>query len=260
MVGHSDQNYDGLFEKLVSILNKKKWSKNKKLKKLKEVIGDTQESDPVADANEAKFLYQIRKYMKKKKITKPYAKVQCSFTDVSTFRKNHRLDCERPTSPSACGAKGSFGYGPELMFAHAFPTLNSPYKNKKVGVVKVAEGGTRIYNNWSKEMDGIGINNWSALKGSIHAAKGTIEAFVWFQGENDAFSTNDVANYETRLKTFVKDVRSEIYQAAMDNGLNDKFKNKHSIPVVIVEIGCWLGCNSVKGQGIQAAQRAFVKG
>jgi len=253
MVGWSDENYEGLFTELVTILKQKEWSKNQKLTKMEEVINQTTESDPQASANEAKFLYKIRKYMKRKKFIKNYKKVVCSSTDPS--RLTNELDCERPISPTACGGSGN-QYGPELMFAHQFPKLKSPYKGRKIGIIKVAEGGTRIYNNWMKEMDGIGKNHWSLLSNAIHAAKGTIEAFIWFQGENDSFGTWDTENYLDNLQTFVADVRTEIFDASKNNG-STRFDSPSDIPVVIVELGCWIYCDG--NTGVTEAQRSFVE-
>ena len=142
------------------------------------------------------------------------------------------------------------------MFAHQFPKLKSPYKGRKIGIIKVAEGGTRIYNNWMKEMDGIGKNHWSLLSNAIHAAKGTIEAFIWFQGENDSFGTWDTENYLDNLQTFVADVRTEIFDASKNNG-STRFDSPSDIPVVIVELGCWIYCDG--NTGVTEAQRSFVE-
>ena len=48
---------------------------------------------------------------------------------------------------AACGSP----YGPELTFAHKIPKINSSLKEKLVGLIKVVQGGTEMFNDWSKE-------------------------------------------------------------------------------------------------------------
>jgi len=245
MVGNSNQNIEGLFDDLVDALNTKK-SKKKQINKMKKLIMETDAITTLTAKNEAKFMYDIKKYMKENKITQDHKKIICSFTNPN---EQSQLDCERPVSPEACGADD--GYGPELMFAHAFSKLKGPYKGKKVGVVKVAEGGTEISDNWMKGNNGVGKNHWQFLADTIKAAKGSIEAFVWFQGENDSFDDWNRDNYLTNLTEFVSDVRDEIFEVS-----TGKFSQPSDIPVIIVELGGWIYFDVSKT--VVEAQRTFV--
>ena len=89
---------------------------------------------------------------------------------------------------------------------------------------------------------------WPKLKDAITAAKGTIEAFVWFQGENDTFDDWNQNNYLDHLTEFVADVRNEIFV------MSEKFQSAEDVPVVIVELGAWR-----RGTIVIEAQRTFVK-
>jgi len=244
MVGHSNENFEGLFEDLVQVLNNGK-KKNKQINKMKNLIMETEVMNLQTAKNEAKFIYGLKKYMGKDKITKGHKKIVCSFTNPN---EQSQLDCERPVSPDACGNS----YGPELMFAHAFSKLKGPYRNKKIGIVKVAEGGTEISANWMKGNEGVGKNHWRFLVDAIKGAKGSIEAFVWFQGENDSFDEWNKENYLTNLTTFVSDVRDEIFKVSTKN-----FNSASDIPVIIVEMGCWIYCDV--DTAVTEAQRAFVE-
>jgi len=257
MVGHPDENYEGegdenLFSKLVDIMNSNFNSGNKKKKMIKEMkkeIEKTGECDENCVKNEAKFTYKLKKYMKNK-IKKDHKKIVCSFTDPS---RQSKLDCERPVSPTACGGGDGKQFGPELMFAHHFTSLKTPYKGEKVGIVKVAEGGTNINSNWMKDNDGGEKNHWQLLVDAIDASKGSIEAFVWFQGENDSFDEDNYDNYFDNLTKFVSDVRSEIFKGS------NKFTAASDIPVIIVELGCWIYCSDDISNKVIEAQREFVE-
>lgn len=68
----------------------------------------------------------------------------------------------------------------------------------------------------------------------ISASNGSIEAFVWFQGEIDSFEVKDKENYQENLINFVADVRNEIFNSSI------KFQKYSDVPVVIVELGNWI--------------------
>jgi hypothetical protein len=264
------------------------------------------------------------------RILQPHSSVVCSLTvpDEHTEQQQQQLpqslDCERPVTPTACGSNHE-GFGPELMFAHAFLSSSSssssttheaaaedpdtedvnrytnPYNSKQqkekntndstttqLGIVKVGKGGSRIQQwlntvtetqqeqRWrtqelhemhgghsdsddngdgdtSRDTETVEEDNyWSLLRESIHAAAGTIEAFVWFQGESEQLlfgnqktseeeeldpesaatkdpnpddADPDVESiYYHRLSKLVADVRQEIYTAYVIN--KTKTKNK----------------------------------
>ncbi|MGK3757790.1 MAG: hypothetical protein ACI8RD_010104 [Bacillariaceae sp.] len=227
-------------------------------------------------------------------ISNPNPNVVCSLTVPSTMTSTS-LDCERPVSPTACGHYNE-NFGPELMFSHTFTTLyDSPYYNSnKLGIVKVGQGGTQIQ-QWLKKDDKkkkrildidttkkneiIELDNyWLTLRDSIRAAAGTIEAFVWFQGENEdvglisSTATEDM--YYKRLQKLVSDVRGEIFMAYTNNQDKNnnskmilKFEKPKDIPVVIIELGsCFAEAAAIitEEEGYEfpgpiiAAQRKFV--
>jgi len=184
-------------------------------------------------------------------------------------------------------------------------------KNNKLGIVKVGQGGTQIQqwlNNDDKKKkkdkrkkkknrildDGVTAikkedeieivpqldNYWLTLRDSIRAAAGTIEAFVWFQGENEVLGLSSNADtkdtYYEQLQILVSDVRDEIFMAYKNNqDKNDnenrvlQFDTPNDIPVVIIELGSAFAKatraatdedEAVKFPGpIIAAQRKFVK-
>ncbi len=174
----------------------------------------------------------------------------CSYTNPQSMGR--RLDCERPITPDTCNANG---HGPELIFAHHFPTLETQYKGLDIGITKVAAGGTTI-SQWMKQNSADDNNYWNTLADAIHGSSGTMEAFVWFQGENDNFLEDEAekAMYQDRLTQFVSDVREEIFQTSSN------FQSKEDIPVVIVELGEWIREIGGSGEGsIIGAQRAFVE-
>lgn len=194
----------------------------------------------------------------------PHPSVYCSAVDP---RKSlTATPCERPVSPIACGGKGQ-NYGPELMFSHVFPTLDTKYKGMPFGITKVSPDGSYI-NEFIKD-SGTVRNFWESLKNNIHADHGTIEAFFWFQGEADYFpQTMEKDLYLERLTTLVADVREEIFLAhrirwGEAGSPTAKFESASDIPVVIVELGPWIGngVSAKRGEGVGdviRAQREYV--
>jgi len=251
MEGHTEMAKPGLFQELVDTLTSKD-SKTVKLNKMEGYIMLAKGSTEGSSKKEAKRMYHFKKIIKKDKFMKPYKKVVCSWTKpprLSTERSTE-LDCERPVSPTACGDK----YGPELMFAHVFPKKESPLKNKRIGIIKVASGGTKIYKHWMKSNDGEDANFWQTMVDAITASKGSIKAFVWFQGESDSFASWNKENYLDNLTIFIGDVRHEIHKSSSN------FESPADVPVIIVELGNWIYLGVDKDdKAVINAQRAFVK-
>ena len=139
-----------------------------------------------------------------------------------------------------------------------------------MGITKVAVGGSKI-SQWLRP-DGPEPadpgNYWFALQDAIDASHGTIEGFVWFQGESDHFpQQTSFVEYLDSLTTLVADVREEIFAAYQTrrskNNEKDRFAVKEDIPVVIVELGPWIGNDVSVSQGnapgnVIRAQREFV--
>lgn len=163
------------------------------------------------------------------------------------------LDCERPLSSTACGGNHQ-QYGPEFVFGHVFPKEKSPFRGQKISITKVAVGGTTI-SQWMKENRDEDDNYWYALVDAIKGSNGSMEAFVWFQGENEIFTANQGSDYLDNLRTFIADVRQEIF------GRSIQFESASDIPVIIVEMGYWIdnfGGGEI-GRDVINAQNAFVE-
>jgi len=179
----------------------------------------------------------------------PYPGAVCSFNDspLETLSTN-------------CGLP----FGLELTFARAArDTLKGP-----LSIVKVAEGGTRLYDAWlsksAAQLRGRPVGRlYQDLVDRIHAikdepasihdkcAEGPCEwaAFVWFQGENDVFDDDEVGaapaqEYEENLRRLIADVRLET--------------GAPKLPVVIVQIGYWAQSLD-NGMLVQAAQSNVVQ-
>jgi len=243
MVGYTEEAKEGLFDELVEVILRKGVNKKDKLEEMEGYLNMATRSEAGSSKMEAKEVYKLRKFIKRKNfMDEPYAEAVCSWTEPP-----NSLDCERPVSPTACGKN----FGPELMFAHAFQMQNTRLKNKKIGIVKVAKGGTTIRKNWMKVNVGEEENYWHSLVDAISASKGSIEAFVWFQGENDQFIDGGPESYLDNLNTFVADIREEIFKSS------DNFQIPEDIPVVICELGNWI-YNMDMMHTINNAQRTFV--
>jgi len=249
MEGWSNQALPGSFRDIVKIVNQKE-KKQKIRNRLKRHLNQAEDATDETSRNESRFLYSIRKHLKKRFMFFDHPSSTCSFT-VPTQAGTGNLDCERPVSETACGAY-QIGYGPEFMFGHMFPKKESPLEGKPIGIAKIAVGRTQIYENWMKENKDEAENYWYALVDVIKGAKGSLEGFVWFQGESDSFTEWNRANYLDNLMKFIADVRQEIYDASI---LNDKFSSPAHVPVVICELGKWI--YDIDTTVIEA-QRAFV--
>ncbi len=236
---------------MIKILNDSTYSGKVKRRKLRRLFNQALGSDPRSSKNEARIIFKMRRHLREDKILGNHPNSTCSFTFPIKMKS---LDCERPVTPIACG-NGHSEYGPEFMFSHVFPKLNSPFKHKPISITKVAVGGTQIYPRWMDDNKDNKNNYWNALVDAIKGAKGTIEAFVWFQGESDHFVGGDLEqrqHYFGNLTSFVADVRNEIYNVAPPS----KFMSPEDVPVIIVELGRWIW---KRGHEIISAQRAFVE-
>jgi len=248
MVGVSNQADPTQFDDIIDILNPDE-SEDKEVivENLKNKLFEAEAAVDTSCENMANILYDMRNFLTKKRMLIPSTDEGsvCSFTEGIL-----PLDCERPVSSTACGASNE-NFGPEFMFAHRFPKLTSPLQGQQISITKVAVGGTRIFPRWAKENAQLEGNYWNELARAIKASKGTIEAFVWFQGENDTFDVDASNHYLGNLTQFVSDVRAEIF---MYDDM-DKFASVDNIPVVIVELGMWR-----YGTKVIDAQREYVKG
>ena len=244
--GMSEHALPATFTTMIKIVNSKR-SEKKIKNRLKKLLIQGRASDEQGVENEVRFLYAMRKHLKKKSMFKSHPTSTCSFTMPNQALTN--LDCERPVSSTACGYGHSM-YGPEFSFSHVFPKLSSPLKGEAISITKVAVGGSSM-SQWVKENKDNDGNFWYALADAIKGANGNLEAFVWFQGENDMFLEEGAnLSYQEQLTQFVADVRQDIYDTS-----GDKFAAPADIPVIIVELGRWVWGI---GTEIITAQREFV--
>jgi hypothetical protein len=139
-------------------------------------------------------------------LTQPHPSVMCSLNGSKVAALN-----------TNCGSP----FGPELMMGHVLAkTLGSP-----TSLIKVAEGGTTLERHWRSPSRGepVGdqynllsarIKSLASKPAEIHpdcaSKKCRWAAFIYFQGENDAFDSDAAKAYESSLRALIKDVRSDI--------------------------------------------------
>jgi hypothetical protein len=119
------------------------------------------------------------------------------------------------------GASETSQFGPELGFGRRLTDLLSCASTTRVAVIKYANGGTNLENDWKAGGDATTAGDGpdyldfqqavsdglAALAGQYTGAVINIEGMIWMQGESDANNsyTND---YFSNLTNFVADVRS----------------------------------------------------
>ena len=152
--------------------------------------------------------------------------------------------------------------GPEHVFGRAL----SKAGHSSTSVIKVAVGGTSLYDDWrSPKMGGETSAKSQLLYAKLRARIQSLKsnptsvnpackaprtcqwsAFVWFQGESDTFNATHIAAYEQNLKNFIADVRADV--------------GSPTLPVVIVQIGSWAqSISGGQGKLVANAQTAIVK-
>ncbi|MCF7808824.1 MAG: T9SS type A sorting domain-containing protein [Candidatus Marinimicrobia bacterium] len=111
--------------------------------------------------------------------------------------------------------KGSeYYFGPEYMLARAMATSGI----NDLGVIKLAYGGTTLAQDWQKGntsteelyqlfLDQVGIATDSL---QIWGIEYEFIGMAWMQGESDAAYSDMATNYETNLRQFLQDVRSDL--------------------------------------------------
>ncbi len=284
--GFSEQALNGLFNMTIEIVNGKfqeplptnaverKERKKAIIAELRSAFGEAKGAKKGSSTYMARTIYKLAGRKKRwsvlnnNTILAPHPNVLCSFSNP---KANKTIDCERKISAidgETCGGRKNNFYGPELMFAHKFRKLKTKYKKKRFGITKVGVGGTKI-SAWLQN-SGSEPNYWFSLQDNIRADNGTIEAFFWFQGENDHFETPTPQDeYFESLKNLVNDVRGELFKAhrarwGEEGSPTARFKSHKHIPVVIFELGPWIGnkiaerqCGESPGSVI-LAQRQFV--
>lgn len=169
----------------------------------------------------------------------------CSFVDFNkTATPISRSGGSKPILWSAnCGM--SFGH--ELIFSK---TLEMNGVRRGFETVKVAEGGTRLYEGWCP---GEGLH-WEALQKSIRSRKGTGKnwrGFVWAQGEQEALDNIGDPYYLGNLTYLIARVRGEMFAASESRTWNCP----EEIPVIVSKVGFWP--QGPSSRHIRKAQQAY---
>ena len=185
-------------------------------------------------------------------LTTPNKQVFCSWNDSAIIPLN--------ATPVDTRTRCSNTAGPELVFGQVL----SKAGYSSTSLIKVAVGGTSLYDDWRSPLMGgtpsakskllykklqTRIQSLSSDPASVNPSCKTRtckwSAFVWFQGEADAESVF-APQYEENLKKFIANVRADA--------------GSPTLPVVIVQIGSWAqSLNYNKGVAVSNAQTAVVK-
>ncbi|MEL6776318.1 MAG: DUF4347 domain-containing protein [Cyanobacteria bacterium J06597_16] len=120
------------------------------------------------------------------------------------------------------------GFGAELGFGHAMEAarVNGSLESEEIYIVKYAIGATSLAVDWKVNGGSTysSFNAWvgGALDNLEAAGIGfEIEAMLWMQGENDAFTPSGLpagsfaANYQANLTNFISDIRNR-YNTNLD--------------------------------------------
>jgi hypothetical protein len=170
----------------------------------------------------------------------PYDKIWCAWN-------------ETPVAPLTTNCGNPFG--PELVLGRFLGTTTySP-----TSLIKVAKGGTNLMSDWRSPRSGGATGPWfQALRDrirSLRSAPASVHpdcvskscrwaAFIWFQGENDAFDRTAADSYAQNLRNLFADVRDDV--------------GTRALPVIIIKIGKW--AQSVDfGASVAAAQESVAR-
>lgn len=99
-------------------------------------------------------------------------------------------------------------FGPEISFAH---TLGAALPNERIGIVKLAVGGTQI-DLWSPA-DDLSLyaelrSRWKAAQAAAPDAR--VAAMLWMQGERDARTSDAAETYGSKLRRLVLAIRKDV--------------------------------------------------
>src|SRR5262245_43104978 len=117
-------------------------------------------------------------------------------------------------------------FGPEVSFGRG---LADRLKEKKVALIKFAEGGTSLAKDWNPEVkDRLYPAFLDFTKKSLKELKDkghtyTIRGMIWHQGESDASLTAD--EYQKLLTTFIARARADLETPELPFGIGEVFDN-----------------------------------
>lgn len=114
---------------------------------------------------------------------------------------------------SAVGGPNQLSFGCELGLGYL---LKKNFFNNQVGVIKTALGGTSLYpngsasaNDWSPETNNLkqyALNNYNAAIPLMGG--GTLDVYIWIQGEQDATNSLYYNVYQSRLINHITHIQA----------------------------------------------------
>ncbi len=116
-------------------------------------------------------------------------------------------------------------WGPELTMGDQLARqLHIP-----VFISKWASGGSDLANMWRKGVHGFYTNIVPTATGTsnVWPTAGSVDAFIWVQGESDTAAFTSAYAYEAHLRQFIADVRADLGQLHLPFlilGLSEKFQ------------------------------------
>jgi iduronate 2-sulfatase len=117
-------------------------------------------------------------------------------------------------------------FGPEVSFGHG---MAAHLKDKKVALIKFAEGGTSLAKDWNPDVkDRLYPAFLDFTKKSLKELKDkghtyTLRGMIWHQGESDAGLTAD--EYQKLLTAFIARVRTDLEVPELPFGVGEVFDN-----------------------------------
>jgi len=102
-------------------------------------------------------------------------------------------------------------FGPELSFGRRLRQL---WPQPPLAIIKVAEGGTALYDRWAAKTGDLYLTLVSTVKQQLAALNATTQAgvvgVVWMQGESDGMNATHAAAYQANLTAFVTALRQDL--------------------------------------------------
>ncbi|CAA0826463.1 Probable carbohydrate esterase [Striga hermonthica] len=150
---------------------------------------------------------------------------ECSADAHKISRLNAHLQWEAAHEPlhRDIDSKKTCGVGPGMSFANAVKE-----RVGAVGLVPCAVGGTAI-REWAR---GAHLYENMVKRAKAAAAGGEIKGLLWYQGESDTASQQDVDSYKDNLEALIHNVRADLdlpslpfIQVAIASG-DEKFLEK----------------------------------
>lgn len=193
-------------------------------------------------------------------LDEPLTHGKCSFVEPIKDKGNGVEYISQGTVPINWNVGCGKAFGSEFMFGRTLEmgtsnnnststTMTTTYTSN-FELVKNGRGGSELYKHWYPNH---GLY-WNELQKTISQRKGqdnNWKAFIWHQGENDAFVDDSSTYYLGNLTTFVNAVRLEMY----DSSEVSTWQCKEEIPTIIIQLGHWP--TGEDGDRIRDAQATF---